>query len=315
MKADKLIITCAITGSIHTPSMSPYLPITPDQIADEAIKAAEAGAAIVHIHARDPRDGRPTSDLKIFREILTKIKERSDVVICVTTGGGIGMTAEERVSVVPEFEPEMCSLNMGSMNFSPYPKRTWEELRKKFKYPWEHQFIELSYDFVFKNTFKDIETFIQTMYRHGTKPELECYDVGHIWNAYYLWQDGVVKMPIHVQFVLGVKGGIGATSDSLLYMKQTADALFGPSNYTWSVAAAGRWQFPMCTLAAMMGGHVRVGLEDNLFLGKGELARSNAELVKKMVRIVEDILGWRTIATPDDAREILGLKGKDRVKF
>jgi uncharacterized protein (DUF849 family) len=310
----KIIITCAITGSVHSPTMSPYLPITPDQIADEAIKAAEAGAAIVHIHVRDPTDGRPSSDLNLYRQVLTKIKEKSDVVVCVTTGGGMGMTAEERVAVVPEFEPEMCSLNMGSMNFALYhllkviPENMW-------KYPWEKLYAEISEDFVFKNTFKDVKVFVQTMYKYGTKPECECYDVSHIWNTYYLMQEGVIKAPVHIQFVLGIRGGIGATPESLIYMKQVADSLFGPGNYTWSVAAAGRWQFPLCTLAAMMGGHVRVGLEDNLFLKKGVLAKSNAELVEKMVRIIEDVVGWREVATPDDARRILGLKGKNAVKF
>jgi uncharacterized protein (DUF849 family) len=292
--------------------MSPYLPITPDQIAEEAIKAAEAGAAIVHIHVRDPNDGRPSPDLNLYRKVLTKIKEKSDVVVCVTTGGGVGMTAEERIRVVPEFEPEMCSLNMGSMNFSIYHVLN---MIKDFKYPWERAYIEMSEDHVFKNTFRDVKTFVQTMYKHGTKPECECYDVGHIWNTYYLSREGVIKMPVHLQFVLGIRGGAGATPESLIYMKQTADSLFGPGNYTWSVAAAGRWQFPLCTVAAMLGGHVRVGLEDNLFLKKGVLAKSNAELVEKMVRIIEDIVGWREVATPDDARKILGLKGKNAVKF
>jgi uncharacterized protein (DUF849 family) len=312
MSSEKIIITCAITGSIHTPTMSPYLPITPDQIADEAVKAAEAGAAIVHIHVRDPTDGRPSSDLNLYRQVLTKIKERSDVVICVTTGGGLGMTAEERIRVVPEFEPEMCSFNMGSMNFALYHLLG---AIKEFKYSWERKYLEMSEDFVFKNTFKDLKVFVETMYKYGTKPECECYELSHIWNVYHLWKESVIKTPVHLQFVLGIRGGIGATPESLIYMKQTADNLFGAGNYTWSALAAGRWEFPLCTLAAMMGGHVRVGLEDNLFLRKGVLAKSNAELVEKMVRIIEDVIGWREVATPDDARKILGLKGKNAVKF
>ena len=313
---EKVIITCAITGSVHTPTMSPYLPITPEQIADEAVKAAEAGAAIVHIHARDPKTGMPSSDLNIFREILTRIKERSDVVICVTTGGGIGMTTEERIAVVPEFEPELCSFNMGSMNFA-LPPEVIKRI-KVWKYDWEKVMAEMSQDFVFKNTFKDLRYFVKTMYEHGTKPECECYCESHLYNLWHLLREGTIKKPLWIQFCLGMYGGIGATIEDLVHMKETAERLFGPpgpDNWLWSALAAGRWEFPICTAAAAMGGHVRVGMEDNLFLKRGVPAKSNAELVEKMVHLIEEVVGWREIASPDDARRILGLKGKDKVKF
>ncbi len=306
---DKVIITCAITGAIHTPTMSPYLPVTPEQIIEEAVKAAEAGAAVVHIHARDPKTGMPTSDVNIFREILSGIKERCDVVICPTTGGGLGMTVEERVRVVPELKPEMATFNMGSMNFSLH-----HLLRKyqKFKYEWERQYLEMSKDFVFKNTFADLEYIAKTFYENETKPELECYDVGQIYNAAFLLQTGVLRPPLHIQFVHGILGGIGTALEDLMHMKHTADRLFG-NNYTWSVIGAGRHEFKLCTLGLLLGGHVRVGLEDNLHLEKGRLAKSNAELVEKMVRIAKEF--GREHATPDEARKILGLKGKDRVNF
>ena len=306
---DKVIITCAVTGSIHTPTMSPYLPLKPEEIAEEAVKAAEAGAAIVHIHARDPKTGIPTSDVNIFREILSKIKERSDVVICPTTGGGLGMTVEERVRVVPELKPEIASFNMGSMNFALHhliPKY------EKFKFEWERQYLEMSKDFVFKNTFKDLEYIAKIFYENETKPELECYDVGHLYNAAYLLTTGVLKPPLHIQFVHGILGGIGTHVEDLMHMKRTADRLFG-ENYTWSVIGAGRFEFGLCTVALVLGGHVRVGMEDNLYLSKGRLARSNAEMVEKMVRIAREL--GREPATPDEARKILGLKGKDKVNF
>jgi|Deesub1362A_J573_1020465.scaffolds.fasta_scaffold00504_24 uncharacterized protein (DUF849 family) len=308
-KEDKIIITCAVTGSIHTPTMSPYLPITPEQIVEEAVRAAEAGAAVVHVHARDPKTGMPTANVEIFREILSAIKERSDVIICPTTGGGIGMSVEERIRVVPELKPEMASFNMGSMNFSLH-----HMLRKykEFKYEWEREYLEMSRDFIFRNTFKDLETVAKVFYENETKPELECYDVGHIYNAAFLVQTGVIKMPIHMQFVHGILGGIGTDIDDLIHMKRTADRLFG-DNYTWSVIGAGRHEFRLCTVGAIMGGHVRVGMEDNLYLEKGRLAKSNVELVEKMVRIAREL--GREPATPDEARRILGLKGKDKVNF
>ena len=289
--------------------MSPYLPVTPKQIIEEAVKAAEAGAAVVHIHARDPKTGMPTSDVNVFREILSGIKERCDAVICPTTGGGLGMTVEERVRVVPELKPEMATFNMGSMNFSLH-----HMLRKykEFKYEWERQYLEMSEDFVFKNTFADLEYVAKTFYENETKPELECYDVGQIYNAAFLLQTGVLKPPLHIQFVHGILGGIGTALEDLMHMKHTADRLFG-KNYTWSVIGAGRYEFRLCTLGLLLGGHVRVGLEDNLYLEKGRLAKSNAELVEKMVRIAREF--GREPATPDEARKILGLKGKDKVNF
>lgn len=307
---DKLIITCAVTGAIHTPSMSPYLPITPDQIIEEAVRAAEAGAAVVHIHARDPEDGRPTTDVEVFKYICKGIKERSDVVICVTTGGGLGMTVEDRIKVVPALKPEMASFNMGSMNFALHHLlKKYEE----FKYEWERGYLEMSRDFIFKNTFKDLEVIAETFYENQTKPELECYDVGHLYNAAFLLNTGVLKQPLHMQFVHGILGGIGTAIEDVIHMKHTADRLFGAGSYTWSVIGAGRYQFKLCTLAILMGGHVRVGLEDNLYLEKGRLARSNAEQVEKIVRIAKEL--GREPATPDEARKILGLKGRDKVNF
>lgn len=306
---NKLIITCAVTGSIHIPTMSPHLPLTPDQISEEAIKAAEAGAAVVHIHGRDPKDARPTQDINIVRGIVKQIKEHSDVIICITTGGGMGMTVEERVKVIPELQPEMGSFNMGSMNFALHPA-----LKKfnEFKYDWEPQYLEMSKDYIFKNTFKDLEYVATTFYENGVKPELECYDAGQLYNTAYLLATGILKPPVHLQFVMGILGGIGTHMDDLQYMKRTSDRLFG-KNYSWSVIGAGRFEYPLCTAALLMDGHVRVGLEDNLYLDKGHLAKSNAELVEKMVRIAKD--QGREPATPDETREHLGLRGKDSVKF
>jgi len=306
---NKVLITCAVSGSIHTPTMSPYLPLTPERIAEDAVKAAEAGAAIVHIHARDQKNGRPTSDINIVRNIVTMIKENSDVVICITTGGGQGMTVEERLQVIPELKPEMGSFNMGSMNFALHPVLA---KFKEFKYDWEPQYLEMSKEFVFKNTFKDLEHVAKTFYENKTKPELECYDVGQLYNTAHLLATGVLKPPLHIQFVHGILGGIGTHIEDLLYMKRTADRLFG-DQYGWSVIGAGRFEYPLCTAGLLMGGHVRVGLEDNLYLAKGRLAKSNAELVEKMVRIATD--QGRTPATPDEARMLLRLKGKDKVNF
>jgi len=307
--SDNVIITAAITGAVHTPTMSPYLPLTPQQIADEAVKAAEAGAAMVHVHVREPETGRPTSDLELFREVLSIIRERSDVIVNTTTGGGFGMTLQERLAVVPRFKPEVASFNMGSMNFALYP---YLEKVKEWKYEWEEPYIEFTRDYIFKNTFADLKRFCATMYENGTKPELECYDVGHVYNAHRLIQEGDLKPPIHVQFVLGIIGGIGASVEDLVGMKHTADGLIGPSNYTWSVAAAGRFQLGSCVTAARLGGHVRVGLEDNLYISKGVLAKSNAEQVTKVRQLVYDVTG-RGCATPSEVRAALGLKGKERV--
>ena len=306
-----MVITTAITGSIHTPTMSPHLPVTPEQIADEAVMAAEAGAAIVHIHVRNPTDGKPSTGLSLYREVLQSVKSRSDVVVNITTGAALGATLEQRVLVVPTFRPELASFNMGSMNFALYHVSA---RIKEWKYDWEKSYLDSTRDFVFRNTFADMEFICKTMYEHGTKPELECYDVGHIYNAKRLISDGVLKTPIHMQFVMGITGGIGTRTEDLLHMQHTADEVIGRSNYTWSVAAAGRFQFPLCVSAAIIGGHVRVGLEDNLYLSKGVLAKSNAELVSKIRRLVLDVTG-REAATPDEARNILGLKGKESVSF
>jgi uncharacterized protein (DUF849 family) len=307
----KVIITAAITGAVHTPTMSPYLPITPEQIADEAVKAAEAGAAIVHIHVRDPSNGKPTSDLALFRTVLTDIKKRSDVVINTTTGGGFGMTAQERLAVVPEFRPEMASFNMGSMNFGLYP---YLSRPRQWKYGWEEPYIRATKDYIFRNTFADMEVFCRTMREHSTKPELECYDVSHVYNANRLMMEGILEGPVHMQFVLGITGGIGASLEDLLMMKQTADRLLGAERYTWSVAAAGRHQSGSCLAASRLGGHTRVGLEDNLYLSKGVFARSNAEQVARIRALVLETTG-RESATPDEVREGLGLKGGRSVGF
>ncbi len=313
---DKVILTCAVTGSVNTPTMSPYLPITPEQIADDAVKAAEDGASVVHIHVRNPENGMPSPDLGLFGQVLKSIKGRSDVVICTTTGGGLGMTVEERLAVVPEFKPEMASFNMGSMNFSIPPDVITGAAEKaglkEPRFPWEMKYAEMSMDNVFKNTFKDLGYICKTMKEHGTKPELECYDVGQIYNSGFIVRQGLLDLPAHVQFVMGIVGGIQPTTEDLTHMKYTADRVFG-GKYTWSVIGAGRSEFPMGAVATVMGGHVRVGLEDNLYLSKGVLAKSNAELVEKMKRIIEDL--GRNVATPDEARKMLGLKGFDKVKF
>ena len=307
----KVIITAAVTGAVHTPTMSPYLPITPEQIADEAVKSAEAGAAIVHIHVRDPSNGKPTSDLELFRGVLPEIKRRSNVVVNTTTGGGFGMTAQERLAVVPEFRPEMASFNMGSMNFGLYP---YLSKARSWKFAWEEPYIRATKDYIFKNTFADMEVFCRTMREHGTKPELECYDVSHIYNAARLLSEETLEGPVHMQFVLGITGGIGASVEDLLMMKQTADRLLGADRYTWSVAAAGRHQFGSCLAAAGLGGHTRVGLEDNLYMSKGVYARTNAEQVSKIRTMVQETTG-REAASPDEVRTALGLKGIGAVRF
>jgi len=307
---EKLILTAAITGAATVPSQTPYLPLTPRQIADSAIEAAEAGAAIVHIHARRPEDGLPSSDPEHFREIVTRIKEHSDVVICLTTGGSILMTVEERARVVPLFSPEMCSFNLGSINFALH---TSIERIKEFKYDWEKPYLEKSKDFVFKNTFQDFEYLCKIIRENGTKPELEIYDVGHLYNLDYLVRTGQLSFPLHLQFVMGVLGAIRATPEDLIYLKNKAESLFGRENFTWSVIGIGAAQFSLSAMAINMGGHVRVGLEDNIYIKRGVLAKSNAELVSKAVELAEAF--HREVATPDDARRILGLKGLDKVKF
>ncbi len=308
-KQDKVIITCAVTGSIHTPTMSPHLPITADEVAQQAIDAAEAGASILHLHARNP-DGSPTPDPKAFMEFLPRIKQNSDAVVNITTGGGHGMTLEERLAAAVAASPEMTSLNMGSMNFGLFPIL---DKMKDFQHEWEPKFLENSRDFIFRNTFKDIEYVLKELGEgHGVKFEYECYDVGHLYNLAHFLDRGLVKPPLFVQTIFGILGGIGADPENLLFMKRTADKLFG-DQYNWSVLAAGRHQMNFTTMAAINGGNVRVGLEDSLFLGKGQLAKSNAEQVAKIRRIIEDLS--LEVATPKEAREMLALKGGDMVKF
>jgi uncharacterized protein (DUF849 family) len=305
----KVIITCAVTGSIHTPSMSPHLPITPAQIADAAVAAAEAGAAIVHLHARDPRDGRPTQDPAYFRQFASDIAQRSDVVLNFTTGGAPTMTIEERLQPALQLKPEVASLNMGSMNFGLYPML---QRFREFKYSWERPYLAESDDRVFKNTFRDIEHILTSCAENGTRFEIECYDIGHLYTAAHFLDRALIQPPLFIQSVFGILGGIGPHPDDVLHMKRTADRLFG-QQYRWSVLGAGRNQFPIAMLAASLGGNVRVGLEDSLWIRAGELAESNAAQVRAVRSMVEGIgLG---IASPDEAREMLGLKGRQRVGF
>jgi len=308
-KTRKVIITCAVTGSIHTPSMSPHLPITAEEIADAAIGAAEAGAAIVHLHARDPRDGRPDQTPEAFAPFLQVIKQRSDVVVNITTGGAATMTIEDRVRPAATFKPEVASLNMGSMNFGLFPML---ERFKTFKHDWERPYLEGSRERIFKNTFKDIEYILTTCAENGTRFEIECYDIGHLYTLAHFADRGIVKPPFFVQSVFGILGGIGPHPEDVAHMKRTADRLFGDS-YRWSVLGAGRNQLPIATLSAAMGGNIRVGLEDSLWLGPGQLAKTNADQVRKARQIIEG-LGLE-VAGPNDAREILELKGGSAVAF
>ena len=307
--ANKVIITCAVTGSIHTPSMSPYLPVTPEEIAEAAIGAAEAGAAIVHLHARDPKDGRPTQDPEMFRQFLPTITKNSDVVINITTGGAPTMSVEERLQPALQLKPELASLNMGSMNFGLY-----EMLNrfKDFKHDWERPYLEESDDRIFKNTFKDIAYILESCGNNHTRFEIECYDIGHLYTAAHFIDRGLIKPPFLIQSVFGLRGGIGPHAEDVMHMKRTADRLFG-NDYLWSVLGAGSNQMYVAAQSAVMGGNVRVGLEDSLWGGKGTLAKSNAEQVAKIKRIMED-LGLQT-ATPDEARSMLKLKGRDQVEF
>jgi len=309
-KNNKVIITCAMTGGIHVPTMSDYLPVTPAEIAHQSIDAANAGASILHLHARDPENGRPTSDPEIFKKFLPVIKGATDAVINITTGGGLQMTVDQRLEAPLQFKPEMCSLNMGSMNFALFPAAS---KLTNWKHDWEKPFLEASEDFIFRNTFGDVRKIVKILGDEcGTKFEHECYDIGHLYNLAHFVDSGIIKPPFLIQSIFGVLGGIGPEMDNVLFMKQTADRLFG-NDYIWSVLAAGRFQIPFVTQAAMMGGNVRVGLEDSIYLGKGVLAKSNAEQVLKIKKILEE-LGMQ-IATPDDTRSILGLKGKDLVNF
>ncbi len=308
-KSRKVIITCAITGSIHTPSMSPHLPVTAQEIADAAIGAAEAGAAIVHLHARDPNNGRPDQSPEAFAPFLKVIKQRSDVVVNITTGGAPTMSIEERVRPAATFKPEVASLNMGSMNFGLYPMLA---RFKEFKHDWERPYLEGSRERIFKNTFADIEYILRTCAENGTRFEIECYDIGHLYTLAHFVERGVVKPPLFVQSVFGILGGIGPHPEDVAHMKRTADRLFG-DQYQWSVLGAGRNQLPIAAMAASMGGNVRVGMEDSLWIGAGQLAESNAQQVSRARQIIEG-LGLE-IASSDEARAMLSLKGGDKVAF
>ncbi|MBX3604886.1 MAG: 3-keto-5-aminohexanoate cleavage protein [Piscinibacter sp.] len=307
----KVIISCAVTGSVHTPSMSPHLPLTPDQIAEQAIEAAQAGAAILHLHARDPRDGRPTPDPAVFEQFVPRIQAATDAVINITTGGSTRMTLEERLAYPLRARPEMCSLNMGSMNFSIHPLArkisTWQ-------HEWERPYVEGMEDLIFRNTFRDIKHILHVLGDEcGTRFEFECYDVGHLYNLAHFVDEGLVRGPLFIQSIFGILGGLGPDPENLVTMRSTADRLFGRDGYRFSVLGAGRHQMPLLTMAAVMGGNVRVGLEDSLYLGRGQLARSCAEQVRKIRRILEELS--LEVATPDEARVMLALKGRAAVAF
>lgn len=305
-----IVISCAVTGSVHTPSMSPHLPLTPAEIADQAVAAAEAGAAILHLHARDPADGRPSADPALFMDILDRIAGRCDAVANLTTGGSAAMTLDERLAGPCRAAPEMCSLNLGSMNFGLFGAASRPT---EWRHDWERPFLLSTRDLVFKNTFADIETIFQRLgAERDARFEFECYDVGHLYTLAHFVERGLVRPPFFVQFVFGILGGIGADIDNLTHMKHVADKLFG-DDYLFSVLAAGRAQMPMTTAAAAMGGHVRVGLEDSLYIARGRLATSNAEQVRKIRGIVEAL--GRSVATPAEARELLGLKGSHQTAF
>lgn len=309
-KNRKIIITCAVTGAMHTPTMSEYLPITPEQIAQQAIDAVEAGASIVHLHARDPIDGRPSPDPALFDQFVPEIARQTGAVINITTGGSTRMTLEERLAYPLRARPEMCSLNMGSMNFSIHP------IARKFdnwKHEWEKPYVEGMEDLIFRNTFKDIKHIMRDLGESGTRFELECYDVGHLYNLAYFVDEGLIKPPFFIQSIYGILGGLGACPENLTMMRSVADRLFGRTNYEFSILGAGRHQMPLLTIGAIMGGHVRVGLEDSIYLGKGVKAKSSAEQVQKIRRILEELS--YEIATPDEARQILGLKGAANVGF
>jgi len=305
----KVIITCAVTGSIHTPSMSPYLPVTPDEIAEAAIGAAEAGAAILHLHARDPEDGRPTQDPAVFMNFLPRIKQATEAVVNITTGGGPTMTVDERMRPAAELKPEVASLNMGSMNFALFPMLS---RFKEFAHEWERAHLEGSRDLVFKNTFKDIERILGACRENATRFEFECYDIAHLYNLAHFLDRGLVEPPLFVQSVFGILGGIGTHPEDLMHMRRTADRLFG-DQYRWSILGAGRNQIPLATIGAAMGANVRVGLEDNLWLGPGTLAESNAQQVTKMRQVLDGLS--LEVASPAEAREMLALKGGDQVGF
>jgi uncharacterized protein (DUF849 family) len=308
---DKVIISCAVTGSVHTPTMSPYLALTPDQIAEQAIEAAHAGAAILHLHAREPRDGRPSADPRVFDQFVPRIKAATDAVINITTGGSTRMTLQERLAYPLQAKPEMCSLNMGSMNFSIHPvARKYSQ----WQHDWEKPYVEGMEDLIFRNTFRDIKHILQVLGKDcGTRFEFECYDVGHLYSLAHFVDEGLVQGPLFIQGILGILGGLGPDPENLVTLKSTADRLFGRGGYRFSVLGAGRHQMPLLTMGAVLGGSVRVGLEDSLYLGKGQLARNCAQQVRKIRRILEELS--LEVATPDEARAMLGLKGRHAVAF
>ncbi len=310
MSGHKVIVTAALTGSAHFPSMSPYLPLTPQQIIDDGIRAVEAGAAILHIHVRNPENGMPSPDIDIFRTVLTGIKKSTDAVICVSTGGGMGMSTEQRAAPVTTFRPEIASLNFGSMNFSVF--HVAEKIRD-WKYPWERLGMLASEDYIFPNTFKTLREFLTLFAASDTKPEVEIYDLGMVNNLAFMVERGHMKLPVHIQFVTGTLGGVPSTVNSLVTLVNATRDAIGEGKFTWSAIGAGRFQMPICTVAIAMGGHVRVGMEDNLYLSKGVLAKSNAELVQKIIRIMRD-LGHEP-AGPAETRSMLGLKGPDKVNY
>jgi len=305
---NKRIITAAITGSIHTPTMSPHLPITPEQIIDEILAVHEAGGTVCHVHVRDPKTGQPVTDLEIFREIASTVKSKCDIILCLTTGGGLGMSAEERVQTVSTLSPELASFNAGSINFALFPAM---EKWKEWKYEWEPKYLGMTEDFIFPNTFKTLRQFAEFFDEHNTKPELEVYDSGMVNNIANLIDRGHLKKPVYIQYVMGVLGGITPSPENLMFLVDYTKRLIG--DFEFSVCVAGRAQFPICTQSLLLGGHVRVGLEDNLYLEKGVMAKSNAEHVAKIIRIAKE-LGIEP-ATPNEGREILGLKGLDKVAY
>jgi uncharacterized protein (DUF849 family) len=305
---EKRIITAAITGAIHTPRMSPYLPITVDQIADEAVRAYEAGAAVAHVHARNPETGEPSSNIEFFKEIASKIRDKCNIVVCITTGGSLTMPLEERLKVIPTLKPELASLNCGSINFALHPIL---DKYKEFNFEWEQKYLAGTEDLIFPNTFKSLKEFSKAFGENNVQPELEIYDTGMINNVAFMFANGQIKRPIYIQFVMGILGGNPHKPLNLLFLRNTAREAFG--DFIWSVCAAGRSQFEMCTQSLLLGGNARVGLEDNLYLEKGILAKSNGEQVEKIVRIARE-MGLEP-ATPDEARQILGLKGLDNVAY
>lgn len=306
----KVIISCAITGGAHVPSMSDALPVTPEDIATQSIEAAEAGAAILHLHARLPENGKPTGDPDVYARFLSVIKQRTDAVINITTGGSATMPLPERLAAAARFKPELCSLNMGTINFAFFPIA---DRIKTWKHAWEEDYIRNSDDFIFRNTFRDIEHILRTLSDNGTKFEHECYDLGHLYNLAHFLDRGLIQPGFFLQMVFGILGGVGADLENVHVMKQTADRLFGKGSYQWSLLAAGRHQMPFLTQAGLLGGHVRVGLEDSLFIERGVLATSNAQQVEKIKRVLIEM--GHEIATPAEARQILALKGGDRVEF